>query len=543
MKSLEAGLTVTADPAEVAAHLAKASSLTRKRTKGDLVSLMMEPNFGGKAGRAGSLAPASRRASDTGKKAGGHISSAEQYEKLTRRPCGADRVGETQLGASAGGRKPRFQTDEVSGVTELMYTLKCDGLRFSVHLNLDSFPFDMVSLPISLVFSEPFAIYQAHISRSLLKNDEYPPPRAEENSSIDSGAALESSEERSTSTTKPKNGALDNSHVGNSKVHPESIASLIGPESEAAAAVQNEKKNSRGFKFWSLNQSHSESVCDENDDQRTPQQKAMRAKSLKEAFVSLHDSFQAIPEANRHPETFPQSVAWPQFKPTLDLVPIPGRMRLRVSNDMWKRQNLTEHHCRSEKWGIEDTYVQKIKFSKGQPAFDGVINSDEAFMSLNARVESVHELTHRWARPVLKIKVHVRRKTAYVINYVYLPLFFMTFISLTTILVGYGMELVSAFGDRCSITLTLLLTIVAMELPDTLKEVNQVKEVKKWAFEFIVCVILKDILAVCVYWVKLYYLTGDIASYKPWTEWAGVSKELRQDFYGEREYAWWHRIW
>jgi hypothetical protein len=71
----------------------------------------------------------------------------------------------------------------------------------------------------------------------------------------------------------------------------------------------------------------------------------------------------------------------------------------------------------------------------------------------------VHELEHRWASPVMAVRVHVHRKSNYVLQYIYLPLFLMTFVSLNTILVGYGMELVSAFGDRCSITLTLLLTV------------------------------------------------------------------------------------
>jgi len=59
--------------------------------------------------------------------------------------------------------------------------------------------------------------------------------------------------------------------------------------------------------------------------------------------------------------------------------------------------------------------------------------------------------------------------------------------------VGYGMDLVSAFGDRCSITLTLLLTIVATELPDHIKEVEQVAYLKGWSFNFVVAIILKDI--------------------------------------------------
>jgi hypothetical protein len=56
----------------------------------------------------------------------------------------------------------------------------------------------------------------------------------------------------------------------------------------------------------------------------------------------------------------PSKVAMPNFQPALDLVPIPGRMRLRVSNDYGNHDGITEHRLRSQKWGIEDSYIQKL---------------------------------------------------------------------------------------------------------------------------------------------------------------------------------------
>jgi hypothetical protein len=61
-----------------------------------------------------------------------------------------------------------------------------------------------------------------------------------------------------------------------------------------------------------------------------------------------------------------------------------------------------------------------------------------------------------------------------------------------TIATGFGDGLVSALPDRCSITLVLLLTIVATELPEHVKEVPQMNEVKQWAFNFCFGVVLKD---------------------------------------------------
>jgi hypothetical protein len=162
----------------------------------------------------------------------------------------------------------------------------------------------------------------------------------------------------------------------------------------------------------------------------------------------------------------PMAVAIPRFTPALDFVPIPGRMRLRVSNDqgfgMGAAQGFGEHRLRAAKWGVEDLYIQRDKDSTMRLSSTG---DKAAHMSVSVRPQNVHELRHRWATPIMTIEVQVFRKWQSVLNYVYTPMLLMTLVSLTTILVGYGMDLVSAFGDRSSITLTLLLTVSQESTP------------------------------------------------------------------------------
>ena len=189
----------------------------------------------------------------------------------------------------------------------------------------------------------------------------------------------------------------------------------------------------------------------------------------------------------------------------------------------------------------------------GKKTTDSGLRSD-AFMKLSVGCQDVSEQSHRWTRNTMSIKIYVRRKTQTVFTYVYQPMFLMTFVSMTTILTGFGMDLQSSFGDRASITLTLLLTVVATELPEHLKEVPQVKWIKKWAFNFIVCVILKDVVFISLWWATTYWNSQDIAVTNPWqhtsntdndTSYAGGVK--KNDgvaiFFSSYDFPWHHRIW
>jgi len=188
---------------------------------------------------------------------------------------------------------------------------------------------------------------------------------------------------------------------------------------------------------------------------------------------------------------------------------------------------------------------------KAKKVSASVLKSD-AFMKITVRCQDVTEHSHRWAKNSMSIKVHVQRKTQTVLTHVYQPLFLMTFVSITTILTGFGMDLQSSFGDRASITLTLLLTIVATELPEHLKEVPQVNWLKGWAFNFVCCVILKDVAFILLWWATTYWNSQDIAISDPWKHKAVTdagagnvddNTEETSIFFSSYEFPWYHRIW
>ena len=183
----------------------------------------------------------------------------------------------------------------------------------------------------------------------------------------------------------------------------------------------------------------------------------------------------------------------------------------------------------------------------------GSVLRSDAFMKVSAGCQDVTEQSHRWTRNTMSIKIFVRRKTQTVFTYIYQPMFLMSFVSMTTILTGFGMDLQSSFGDRASITLTLLLTVVATELPEHLKEVPQVKWIKKWAFNFIVCVILKDVIFIFLWWATTYWNSQDIATSNPWKQEETVGTEPNRNndekndgtpvFFSSYDFPWYHRIW
>jgi hypothetical protein len=90
----------------------------------------------------------------------------------------------------------------------------------------------------------------------------------------------------------------------------------------------------------------------------------------------LHQAQESLREINE-----PDAVAIPNFRPAIDFVPIPGRMRLRVSND-YGYPGVTEHRLRSLKWGIEDLYVQKSKDDPKYDAFMQVLYIYYAFLNV-----------------------------------------------------------------------------------------------------------------------------------------------------------------
>ena len=74
-----------------------------------------------------------------------------------------------------------------------------------------------------------------------------------------------------------------------------------------------------------------------------------------------------------------------------DFVPIPGRMRLRVSNNHESNDQL-QHRIRPERWGIADTYDQKNQNSS-------------VFLQIDVRPENVHEMKQPWASTLCTIRV------------------------------------------------------------------------------------------------------------------------------------------
>lgn len=88
--------------------------------------------------------------------------------------------------------------------------------------------------------------------------------------------------------------------------------------------------------------------------------------------------------------------------------------------------------------------------------------------------------------------------------------------------------------------------VVATELPEHLKEVAQVKDLKVWAFQFICFMIFKDICATIVWWPTTYWDSGKIAEYNPWNDINGnkiKGERLTDGFYAGEAFPWWHRIW
>jgi len=201
----------------------------------------------------------------------------------------------------------------VEGVSELVYIVKCSGLRFSVSFDhMEAFPFDALSLPVSLNFREPHGIYQAHIARTLKAGNDFD-PSPDEDSKETKNADLEEKSNRlhkDSSSTSPSELNLASVSKATKKIHPE------------------------------LRRQVSTSIP---------------IGSLETVKTLLESAAKAMSEIKE-----PSKVAMPNFQPALDLVPIPGRMRLRVSNDYGNHDGITEHRLRSQKWGIEDSYIQKL---------------------------------------------------------------------------------------------------------------------------------------------------------------------------------------
>ena len=109
----------------------------------------------------------------------------------------------------------------------------------------------------------------------------------------------------------------------------------------------------------------------------------------------------------------------------------------------------------------------------------------------------------------------MKRLAANVVWSVYLPLWLSGLISLTTIFVGYGDGLVSAFGDRASIAVTLMLTVVAWETPENLRTIKRVQNLKTWTFFLVTIVIIKDVVFTMYWWHTLYWKSEDIAGEEP----------------------------
>eukprot|EP00615_Pteridomonas_danica_P011835 CAMPEP_0114354972 /NCGR_PEP_ID=MMETSP0101-20121206/19864_1 /TAXON_ID=38822 ORGANISM="Pteridomonas danica, Strain PT" /NCGR_SAMPLE_ID=MMETSP0101 /ASSEMBLY_ACC=CAM_ASM_000211 /LENGTH=1110 /DNA_ID=CAMNT_0001496675 /DNA_START=73 /DNA_END=3402 /DNA_ORIENTATION=- len=451
-------------------------------------------------------------------------SVAESFDLLTRRTGGIH----AHASATRDGGGGTFDTpsnlansttnsgsdDGVEGVTEIVLKVSSRGLRFSLeNQKLENFPFDTLSLPIFISFREPMGCYQASIARTLKDGDSKKSNLTEwikadndsEDDSENGSSAMENASSRrsphvlmgrriSKHISSPITSLFDFGSSGSSRRRNKVVPSSSGSSPNSSKASHNRYTLSSAL----LANTSEDVMAVTSVAANSALNLFMRDKAgTQELLETAQKSLQEINEND--------SVAYPAFRPAIDFIPIPGRLRLRVSND-YVHSGVAEHRLRSYKWGIEDLYVQKSKKDKNH----------DSFMQINVRAESVHELTHRWASPLMSIRVHVHRKSNYVLQYIYLPLFLMTFVSLNTILVGYGMDLVSAFGDRCSITLTLLLTVVATELPEHLKEVAQVKDLKGWAFQFIVLIICKDIVATVVWWPTTYWHSQDIAVNDPW---------------------------
>jgi hypothetical protein len=73
-------------------------------------------------------------------------------------------------------------------------------------------------------------------------------------------------------------------------------------------------------------------------------------------------------------------------------------------------------------------------------------------------------------------------------------------LSLCTPLVGYEDSL--SFGDRMSITLTLLLTITAAQAPDSVKDIGFIEHLYSRATLFVTACILKDILITGIFFAS-----------------------------------------
>jgi hypothetical protein len=210
-------------------------------------------------------------------------------------------------------------TDEgVEGVTELVYKVKCRGLRFSVSFdNMGAFPYDALSLLVLVNFHEPFGIYQAHIARTLRPGNEFD----------SSSSFLGCSDEEENTDLEESCQRL-----------PKDAASMYAGPIEA----DDNTKAKTAFRAKAKVQ----------PDLHERRNRDLFAESAEAVLESAALAMRGIKESSK--------VAMPDFRPALDLVPIPGRMRLRVSNDYGNHDGLAEHCLRSQKWGIEDLYIQKL---------------------------------------------------------------------------------------------------------------------------------------------------------------------------------------
>ena len=163
----------------------------------------------------------------------------------------------------------------------------------------------------------------------------------------------------------------------------------------------------------------------------------------------------------------------PILRPCIDLVPVPGRMRLRVDHSYVTGK---PHQVRDDtRWGVEDDY-----------------DRDSAVLTVKMNPTPMEDLYNTIATPCLQVSVAICRKDIFWWNAIF-PLFAFMLLSLFSMLVPP-----EEFADRCSITLMLLLTIAAMQAPDSVRGLSKLDYHYYQAEIFILLVTLKDSI-LCFY--------------------------------------------
>jgi hypothetical protein len=260
----------------------------------------------------------------------------------------------------------------------MVYYVKGEGLKFRCAVDTRFFPFDVVQLPIQLKFKEPFGLYQAHVARET--TNRYDPqhhhhhhqpqeqlqqhltPQSRSLSAVDDAVAPTMSHTVARQLFRHQSShtrrVTDKGHHDGYRPLPVQVASNY-PWKQRNAKVDPMRSSSHGrHSSNSAAVATAAAIADDEDDGGLLVKSRLVHDANKVLRAMAHPSERDLLSSPASPASLASptgskrgskrggsggsgggkkahsySAAVPSWVPSLDFVPIPGRMRLRVSNN------------------------------------------------------------------------------------------------------------------------------------------------------------------------------------------------------------------